>query len=55
MEDDFFQNKYFKQLDSRLDILEKKIDILTNKVNWIYAFSGSVAFIVSFIFRFIIK
>ena len=32
MKDDFFQNEYFKQLNQRLDILEKKIDLLTNKV-----------------------
>jgi len=32
MKDDFFQNEYFEQLNQRLDILEKKIDLLTNKV-----------------------
>ena len=55
MKDDFFQNEYFEQLNQRLDTLEKKIDLLTNKVNWIYAFSGGVALIVSFVLRVVLK
>ena len=55
MEDDFFQNEYFEQLNQRLDTLEKKIDLLTNKVNWIYAFSGGVALIASFVLKIVLK
>ena len=55
MKDDFFQNEYFEQLNQRLDTLEKKIDLLTNKVNWIYAFSGGVALIASFVLKVMLK
>ena len=55
MKDDFFQNEYFEQLNQRLDTLEKKIDLLTNKVNWIYAFSGGVVLIVSFVLKVMLK
>ena len=51
----FYKSEYFEQLNKRLDKVENKIDILIVKVNWIYAFSGGIAFVASMITNFVIK
>ena len=39
MKDDFYKDQYFAQLNERLDTLETKIDSLTQKVVYIYAWA----------------
>ncbi len=55
MENGFYKEKYFQQLDDRLDIIEKKIDVLTTKVVWVYAFSAGIGTLAAFIINIIKK
>jgi len=55
MENGFYKNEYFKQLDQRLDVLEKKIDKIHDKVNFIYAWSAGVGTAAAFIINYFIK
>ncbi len=47
MNEDFYKNEYFKQLDNRLASIEDKVDKLTAKVVWIYASASVIGAIVS--------
>lgn len=55
MDNGFYKDQYFKQLNERIDTLEKKIDDLSNKVNWIYAFASGVGAVSAFIINLISK
>jgi len=55
MENGFYKDKYFNQLDERLDTLEKKIDNLTTKVTYLYAWAGGVGTVAAFIINIIMK
>ena len=55
MTDEFYKDKYFSQLDERLDTLEKKIDTLTTKVTYLYAFSAGFGTVAAFIINIIMK
>jgi len=55
MTDDFYKNEYFKQLDARLDTLEKKIDNISSKVTWIYAWSAGAGACAAFLITYLKK
>lgn len=55
MKEDFYKDQYFKQLNERIDTLESKIDDLTKKVVWVYAFASGIGAVSSFIVSYIFK
>ena len=55
MTNDFYKDKYFDQLNVRLDTLETKIDSLTSKVNYIYAWSAGVGTVAGFVINILMK
>lgn len=47
MDDNFYKDKYFRQLDERLDKLDAKLDAINSKLFYIYGFAGGSAFLFS--------
>ncbi len=61
-EDNFYKDKYFDTLDTRLDALQssieelrKEIEKISSKVTWIYAWAAGVGTVAAFVINLIIK
>ena len=62
MDENFYKDKFFAQIDERFDrlekqisALEKKVDNLMVKVNYIYAWAAGIGTASAFIFNILIK
>lgn len=49
--DEFFREKYFAELTTKLDKMETKIDSIQSKVNYMYAFAAGVGFLASLLWN----
>ena len=54
-QNNFYKKQYFDLINERLDVLEKKIDDLIIKVNWIYAWSAGVGTVAALIMDYLFK
>ena len=55
MNDEFYKDKYFEQLDNRLNEFEKKLDDVRTKVTWIYAWAAGIGGLAAFLMNSIFK
>lgn len=52
-DEDFFKEKYFTALMDRLNTMDKKIDSIQSRVNYMYGFAAAIGFFVSFAFEWV--